>query len=99
MAALVILNYDLSDRDGLGVYRDAAGPVLLGPDAGQVLAMSNATVNLPEGEPAGTETVILRFPSVDRAREVLASDAYQAIVGLRHRSTVPRAAFIVPVDD
>ena len=99
MAALVILNYDVNGRGGLSAYRDAAGPVLLGPDAGRVVAMSNATVNLPEGEPAGTETVILRFPSVERAREVLASEAYQAIVGLRYACTVPRAAFIVPVDD
>ena len=99
MPAFVILNYDLGDRGGLGVYRDAAGPVLLGPDAGKVVAMSNATVDLPEGEPAGTETVILRFPSMERAQEVLASDAYQAIVGLRYACTVPRAAFIVPVGE
>lgn len=98
MTALVILNYDLNGAGGLGVYRDAAGPVLLGPDAGTVVAMSNATVDLPEGEPAGTETVILRFPSVERAREILASDAYRAVVGLRYACTIPRAAFIVPVD-
>lgn len=99
MAALVILNYDVDDRDGLDAYRDAAGPILLGPAAGEVVAISSRTVDLPEGERAGTDTVVLRFPTVDRAREVLRSAAYEAIVGLRYRCTVPRAAFIVPIDD
>lgn len=89
MAALVILNYDVDDRDGLDAYRDAAGPILLGPAAGEVVAISSRTVDLPEGERAGTDTVVLRFPTVDRAREVLRSAAYEAIVGLRYRCTVP----------
>ena len=95
----MILNYDVDDRDGLEAYRDAARPILLGPDAGEVVAISSRTVDLAEGERAGSDTVILRFSSVARAQEVLGSGEYEAIVGLRHRCTTPRAAFIVPVDE
>lgn len=99
MTALVILNYDVDDRDGLEAYREAATPILLGRDAGEVVAISARTVDVAEGGRAGTDTVVLRFPSVARAEEVLGSGAYQAIVGLRHRCSTPRAAFIVPEDD
>jgi uncharacterized protein (DUF1330 family) len=99
MAALLVLNYDVQDRDGLEAYREAARPILLGTGGGEVLAISSETVDLAEGDRAGTDTVILRFASLGRAQEVMESDAYRAIVGLRFRSTTPRAAFIVSVDD
>lgn len=95
MGALMILNYDVTDRDGLTGYRAAAAPILIGPEAGEVVAVSSETVDLGEGEPAGTDTVVLRFGSVERARELFESEAYQAVVGERYRHSTPRAAFIV----
>lgn len=96
MTVLMILNYDVTDREGLLAYREAAGPILVGPDAGERVAMSADTIDLPEGEIAGTDTVVLRFASAERARELFESEAYQAVVGDRYRNTTPRAAFIVP---
>lgn len=91
----MILNYDVLDREGLAGYREAAGPIIVGPDAGEVVAVSQDTVDLDEGPPAGTDTVVLRFSSVERAREVFESAEYQAVVSERYRHTTPKAAFIV----
>ena len=95
MGALMILNYDVNDRDGLTGYRAAASPILIGPQAGEVVAVSRETLNLAEGAPAGTDTVVLRFDSVERAKELFESEAYQAVVSERYRHTTPIAAFIV----
>lgn len=96
MTALLILNYDVLDRDALTTYRDNAAPVLLGPGAGEVVALSHETVDLPEGGRAGTDTIVLRFDSAERAHQVFHSDAYQALVRDRYLHSTPRSAFIVP---
>ncbi|MEV6101307.1 DUF1330 domain-containing protein [Nocardia sp. NPDC051981] len=98
MTALLILNYDVTDPERLDTYRAAATPVLLGPDAGELLASTDRTVHLPEVGPApgGTHTVVLRFRDAEHAYAVYTSARYQELLEERLAATVPVSAMIVP---
>ncbi|MGL4177550.1 MAG: DUF1330 domain-containing protein, partial [Dermatophilaceae bacterium] len=95
MTALMILTYDVTDADRLGWYRDAAAPVLLGPDRGELVLSTDRTVHLPEASSNGTHTVVLRFASAERAREIYESPEYQDVLAGRLAATVPSVAMIV----
>ncbi len=95
MPALLIVNYDVKDRAALDGYRQAAGPLLVGPDLGEAFAISSDTVDLGEGTPAGKDTVVLKFASVEAAKAAWHSDAYQAVINQRLDATFPKIAFIV----
>ncbi len=99
MAALMILNYGVTDRDALNRYRAAAGPILLGPGLATPVAISDRTVDLGEGASAGSDTVVLRFESVESARAAYESDEYQAVLGDRLRATTPKFSLIVETID
>lgn len=99
MAALLIINYDVTDPEGLAAYRTVAGPILTAPGRGERLATTANTVDLGEGNAAGTHTVVLRFPSEAAARAAYDSDKYQAVVGGRFAATTPRVAMIVETLD
>ena len=96
MPALLILNYDVTDPVALAAYRSAAGPVLLGTGAGELVASVPDTVFLAEGAPQGTHTVVLRFADVETARQVYGSEAYRPLLEARLRATRPRFAMVVP---
>ena len=95
MAALMIVNYDVSDRVALDAYRAAAVPLLVGPGLGSAVAISDTTIDLGEGNAAGRDTVVLRFESVAAAQAAYRSEAYQAILPDRLKATTPKIAFIV----
>lgn len=97
MPALLILNYDVHDEEALLAYRQVAGPMLTGPGQGERLATTAETVDLGEAGPAGTHTVVLRFPTVEAARKAYDAPEYQAVVGDRIAATTPRVAMIVPM--
>lgn len=97
MPALVIVNYDVVDADALSAYREPAVAALIGDGRGSVRAVTDETVDLGEGNGAGATTVILEYSSVDEARRVWGSDAYQAVIGDRIAATVPSFAIIVPI--
>ncbi len=103
MAALMILNYGVTDRDALNRYRAAAGPLLVGPGLATPVAMSDRTVDLGEGvgegASAGSDTVVLRFESVEAARAAYDSDEYQAVLGDRLRASTPKFSLIVETID
>jgi uncharacterized protein (DUF1330 family) len=98
VTALLILNYDVTDPQRLAAYRQAAGPVLVGPDRGELLASTDSTVHLGEGgrPPGGTHTVVLRFRDAEQARAVYESAAYRPLLEERLAATAPFAAMIVP---
>ena len=96
MAAYLIINYDVSDLDSLEVYRHAAVPSLTGPAKRVARVVTDQTIDLGEGRGAGTDTVILEFPSVQAAQEAFKAPEYQAIIGDRLAATSPRFAMIVP---
>jgi uncharacterized protein (DUF1330 family) len=97
--ALLILNYDVHDEPALLAYRQVAGPMLTGPGGGERVATTAETVDLGEAGPAGTHTVVLRFPSVEAARQAYEAPEYQAVIGDRITATTPRVAMIVPTLD
>ncbi|MGC0313672.1 DUF1330 domain-containing protein [Kitasatospora acidiphila] len=98
MTALLILNYDVTDPQRPDAYRQAATPVLLGPDGGQLPAGTDQTVHLRAGgrPPGGTHTVVLRFRDAEQARAVYESARYQELLDERLAATVPFTAMIVP---
>ena len=95
MPALLILNYDVHDRDALRDYREQATPVLMVGDT-RLVASTNDTVHLDEAPGGGTHTVILEFADVAEARRIYQSEAYQAVIGGRLAASTPRSAMIVP---
>ena len=99
MPALMILNYDVTDRDALNKYRAAARPILIAPGRATRVAMSDRTIDLGEGPPAGSDTVVLRFSSVQAARAAYESTEYQAVLPDRLRSTTPKTSLIVETVD
>ncbi|MHC4846194.1 MAG: DUF1330 domain-containing protein [Planctomycetota bacterium] len=95
MPALMILNYDVTDRNRLDAYRQAARPVLIDDGGAEPLAISDATIDLGEAAPSGTDTVVLRFDSVEAARDAYDSGAYRAALADRLAATEPRFSVIV----
>ena len=93
MPALLILNYDVHDAGRLAAYREVAGPLLAA--AGARVVTTTGTVDLGEGAPAGTHTVVWRFPDLEAARAVYDSDAYQAVLGDRLAASTPKLAVLV----
>jgi uncharacterized protein (DUF1330 family) len=96
MTAVLIINYDVRDAQRLAEYRKLAGPILVGPGQGTLVASTDATIDLREGAGAGTTTVILEFASVAAAQAAFDSAAYQPLISERLASTTPRFAMIVP---
>jgi len=99
MGALLIVNYNVTNRELLDEYRSVAGPILIGEGNATRVALSDQTVDLSEGTAAGSDTVVLRFPSVEAAQAVWQSDEYQAIIKKRLDATAPKIALIVPTVD
>jgi uncharacterized protein (DUF1330 family) len=97
--ALLILNYDMHDEAALMAYREVAGPMLTGPGKGERVATTAETVDLDEGGPVGTHTVVLRFPTVEAAQQAYDAAEYQAVIGDRLAATTPRISMIVPTLD
>lgn len=99
MPALLIINYDVTDAERLDAYRASAVAALVELGEGTVLAVTDGTVDLGEGNGAGATTVILEFPSAESAQRVFASDECQAVIGERIGATNPSFAVIGPTID
>ncbi|WP_372728035.1 DUF1330 domain-containing protein [Nocardioides sp.] len=95
MPALLILNYDVHDRDLLHDYRGRATPILM-VGTTRLIASTNDTIHLAEAPAGGTHTVVLEFPDVAEAQRVYSSQEYQEVLQDRLRATTPRSAMIVP---
>lgn len=99
MGALLILNYDVTDPDGLAAYRAVAGDVLASGRGARRVVRTADTVDLGEGHPAGRHTVIWRYESVAAAQEVYDSPAYRQVLAGRLGATRPCVAMIVETLD
>jgi uncharacterized protein (DUF1330 family) len=93
MACYLVVNARITDPEGLAAYSAAAGGTLAGHTI-KPIVISNEAEAL-EGTPAGERVVILEFPDRAALRAWYDSDAYQAVIGLRHAST---EGFAVIVD-
>ncbi len=85
MACYLVVNARITDPEGLAAYSAAAGPTLAGHTVKPIVVNNNAEVL--EGTPAGERVVILEFPDRAALKAWYDSDAYQAIIGMRHSST------------
>ena len=90
MAAYLIVNYDVTDPDGYRSYQKQSSPVMEG---GKLLVFDAASERL-EGD-AGAQTVVIEYPDRETALKAYRSDAYQAVVGIRHSATANHRAMIV----
>ena len=93
MAAYLIVNYQVDDADGYAEYQGGAAPALKIGSECDVLVLDPATTQL-EGEGAGHQTVVLKFDSMERAREIYESDAYQAVLPKRIGATSKHFALL-----
>ena len=73
------------------VYREYASkvPATVAAFEGEFLVRGGRIEPL-EGDPPPPRTVVIEFPSLAHAREWYQSDAYQALIPLRHAAGVTR---------
>ena len=90
MSAYLIVNYDITDKDGYRNYQSMATPLMKG---GKLLVLDTDSHKV-EGEP-GHQTVVIEYPDIEAARAAYESDDYQAVVGKRHGATQNGRAVIV----
>jgi uncharacterized protein (DUF1330 family) len=94
MGAFLIVNYDIDNPELYSEYQAGAVPALrVGSDCEVVVF--DADSQQVEGERTGRQTVVLKFESMDKAREIYDSGDYQAIVGKRHDATSNHFAVLV----
>lgn len=94
MPAYLIVNYTVDDPELYGEYQSEAGTALeIG--AGTELVVFDTATRVLEGDGAGAQTVVLEFDSVQKARDVYESEAYQAVVGKRLAATSRHFAVLV----
>jgi len=94
MSAYLIVNYDVDNPELYGEYQGGAGPALrIGAEC-DVLVLDPASEQL-EGEGAGKQTVVLKFESMEKAKEIYNSGEYQAVIGKRHDATSKHFAVLV----
>ena len=84
MAAYLVVNYRINNAEGIAKYREAVDPQL--QKAGCELLVANDDVEVIEGSPAPT-VVVLKFKSVEAAKNWYNSPEYQAVKHLRLNAT------------
>ena len=85
MPAYMIVNYTVDNPELYAEYSAEAAPALnIGSDS-QLIVFDTASEGL-EGE-TGKQTVVLKFDSKEKARELRDSGAYQAVIGKRLEAT------------
>ena len=85
MPAYFVAQYVVNDSDLYQEYAQGAGPTI-GAYGGELISLDAAAETI-EGEPPGPQTVILKFDSVEKAKEWYNSDDYQKVVGKRLSAT------------
>lgn len=94
MSAYLIVNYDIDDADLYGEYQAGALSALRIGQECDVVVFDPASERV-EGDSSGHQTVVLKFESMDKAREIYNSGEYQAIVGKRHDASSKHFAVLV----
>ncbi len=94
MPAYLIVNYDVDDAELYAEYQQGATPALRVGTESDVVVFDPASSHL-EGDRAGHQTVVLKFESADKAREIYESGEYQAVIGKRHTATSNHFAVLV----
>ncbi|WP_040493141.1 DUF1330 domain-containing protein [Ilumatobacter nonamiensis] len=94
MSAYLIVNYDVDDADLYGEYQAGAmGALRIGSEC-EVVVFDPESEQI-EGDSTGKQTVVLKFESAEKAKEIYESGEYQEVVGKRHASTSKHFAVLV----
>jgi uncharacterized protein (DUF1330 family) len=94
MPAYLIVNYQVDNPELYGEYAAAAGPAMKMGQECELLGFDPDSEVL-EGEGAGHQTVIVKFESKEKAREIYESGDYQAVIGKRLDATSKHFAVLV----
>lgn len=92
----VVVHLEITDLEKFEEYRGKV-PGTIAQYDGRYLVRGGEMEAL-EGEPLPARTVVLEFPSVDRAKSWYHSSEYQAIIGLRLAASSGHAQIVEGVD-
>jgi uncharacterized protein (DUF1330 family) len=92
MTAYVIAEVSVTDAEGYEMYKPLAGASVVAN--GGSYAVRGGAVESLEGEPVTGRVVVLRFDSMEAARDWYNGDGYQAALPLRQAAATSRV-FIV----
>ena len=81
MPAFIIVQVDVTDPEAFATYRDQVPPTLV-PFGGEYMVRGGEQ-DVLEGDWAAARTVVLKFPSVEKAKAWHASDIYEGPKALR----------------
>ena len=93
MPAYLIVNYNVENPEKYGEYSAAAGPVMKIGEVAEILAFDPSSTRL-EGSP-GHQTIVLKFDSMEAAKEIYESGEYQKLVPIRQDATSSHFAVLV----
>lgn len=96
MAAYVIAEVTVTDPEGYEEYKPLAGASVVA-NGGSYEVRGGAVESL-EGEPVTGRVVVLKFDSVDAARDWYDSDGYQAALPIRQRCAQSRVFIVEGAD-
>tara|TARA_R110000787_G_scaffold8220_4_gene27452 strand:+ start:95491 stop:95781 length:291 start_codon:yes stop_codon:yes gene_type:complete len=96
MSAYVIVDIKVTDPDLYAQYRELA-PAIVSAFGGEYLARGGK-MDVLEGNCSPNRTVILKFPSLERAREWVDSPEYREARKMRHKSAISRMYTVDGVD-
>jgi len=94
MAAYLIVNYSVEDATKYAEYQAGAVPALKVGSECELVVFDTESDRI-EGDTAGHQTVVLKFESKEKAREIYESGEYQAVVGTRLGATTNHFAVLV----
>ena len=94
MAAYLIVNYSVEDAAKYAEYQAGAVPALKVGSECELVVFDTESDRI-EGDTAGHQTVVLKFESKEKAREIYESGEYQAVVGTRLGATTNHFAVLV----
>lgn len=92
MAAYLIANITVTDRDGFERYRTGV-PAVIAAHGGRYLVRGGAT-EVVEGDPVVNRIVILEFPDMATLKRFYASAEYKPLLDLRLASTTSEVVFV-----
>lgn len=95
--AYYVAEFELRDPEGIKPY-SAGVAGTFEPFGGRFIVRGGRIAAL-EGPPPGSRTVIIEFPSMERARAWYDSDAYQNLRPVRQRSGISRTYIIEGLAD
>lgn len=94
MSAYLIVNYDVDNPELYADYQGGALPALRIGTECEVLVLDPDSEQI-EGQGAGKQTVVLKFESMEKAKEIYESGEYQKIIPTRLSATSSHFAVLV----